>query len=376
MPSITCHAGTGDNFYFAYCPSLAAAVIFAVLFGITTTTHIAQAIRYRKAFATVLIMGAAWETGGYVVRTLAVYHQLNETLYTVQQLLVLLAPLWINAYIYMLLGRMIHFFLRSDSVFKVPARSITRMFVIFDITAFFIQAIGGVMAGPDASAHVQRLGMNIYMAGVGVQLGFLVVFTSLAVRFQLNLKRQQDSTTTQPRQLFQNQPYTGISPFDEEENATAAAWPKNDPLDDEPYAPYPSPTLAKRLLVALYAVMFLVIIRNAYRLAEFAQGENSPAVTHEWFGYVFDATPMFVATVVLNVWNPGKVLQGARSDFGRQDKARKRAKREKKVAKKEAKREAKQVRKDQNQEKKENNDPTFVSSEEVNGAGYAPLQRV
>ncbi|KAL6242401.1 hypothetical protein RBB50_010540 [Rhinocladiella similis] len=384
MPSIVCHAGISDDYYFSYCPSLGAAIAFAILFGLTTIAHMAQAIHYRKPFAAILIMGAAWETAGYIVRTLAVYHQLNGTLYTIQTLLILLAPLWINAYIYMLLGRMIHFFLRTDSVFRVPARSITRMFVLFDITAFLVQAIGGVMASPDASALVQRVGMDIYMAGVGVQLGFLVIFTSLAVRFQLNLKKQNEPRQSQPQQQQHRhlsvdsaqhlhphphpypqaylQSYAGIP--DDEENAVA--WPKTntDLSQDESY---PCPTLAKRLLVTLYVVMALVIVRNTYRLAEFATGETSPTVTHEWFGYVFDALPMFVASVVLNVWNPGKVLQGARSDFGEQDKERKRAKKEKKARKKEAKQMRRKNRKQEKDDAADGNGGEF--------GGYTPLQQ-
>ncbi|KIW12543.1 hypothetical protein PV08_09820 [Exophiala spinifera] len=337
MPSVVCHAGISDDYYYSYCPSLGASVLFAVLFGLSTTVHVLQAIHYRKAFATVLIMGAAWETGGYIVRVLSIYHQLNGTLYTVQMLLILLAPLWINAYIYMLLGRMIHFFLRTDSVFRIPSRRITRMFVLFDITAFLIQAVGGVMTTPDASAQTQRLGMDIYMAGVGVQLAFLATFTSLAVRFQLNLKKQERQSSSRLFQRRDDDDEAGII-LDEGQNALTD-------LRADDAATYPSPELARRpLLVTLYAVMALVIVRNAYRLAEFSTGATSPAVTHEWFGYVFDALPMFAASVILNVWNPGKILQGPRSGFAEQDKERKRAKKARKVARKEAKKEAKRMR--------------------------------
>ncbi|KAK4944214.1 hypothetical protein LTR10_016327 [Elasticomyces elasticus] len=322
---------SGPNDIWSYCPSLAAAILFTILFGITSTAHITQAFIYRKPFAWVLIMGALWETGGYVVRILSIYHPLNSGIFTGQLLLILLAPLWVNAYIYMLLGCMIHFFLESDRVFKIKARLITRMFVLFDITAFLIQATGGTMTGPSSSTSTQNLGLDIYTAGVGVQLGFLVIFVSLAIGFQQKLKKQSQS------------------PNDIESTTRLAAY-NGSPMRIPSPSPSPMPSmpdsaLARPLLRTLYIVMTLIILRNLYRLVEFAMGANSPTVTHEWFAYVFDAVPMFCALVVLNVWNPGKLLQGPGSDFSAQDNERKQAKKDKKVTKKQEKQEKKEMKK-------------------------------
>lgn len=94
MPNFKCYPISDPNAQWEYCPSYAAAIAFSVLFGIVTVGHTIQAILYRKPFALVLIMGAAWETAGYIFRTLSVEHQLNETYSTAQDLLILLAPLW------------------------------------------------------------------------------------------------------------------------------------------------------------------------------------------------------------------------------------------------------------------------------------------
>jgi hypothetical protein len=238
------------------------------------------------------------------------------------------------------------------------------MFVLFDITAFLIQATGGTMAGPDSSAQTQKIGMDVYVGGVGVQLGFLVVFVSLAVRFQLNLKKQSQSQSQSQNRSFITTPTTTTSNVANTRGYAAVAsngdgdayshYPAT--TDEEqaggremvlqadheeaghPYPyPHPDPEIAKGLLITLYVVMTLVIIRNTYRLAEYATGQDSVTITHEWFGYVFDAVPMVAASVVLNVFNPGKILQGPRSDFAEQDRARKQAKKERKVAKREAK---------------------------------------
>lgn len=326
MVTIVCRASDSPDAVWEYCPSFVAAVLFATLFGLTTSIHIIQAIVYRKPFSMVLIMGALWETGGYIARIFAVQNQLSSGIYTVQQLLILLAPLWINAYIYMLLGRMIHFFLVDDRVFKIKARLITRMFVIFDITAFLIQATGGMMTGPGVSSEVVQTGLNIYTAGVGVQLFFLVVFAALAVGFQRKLKMQRAASSSR-------------SPFLDEEAQSHSHFRIESPTQ------VPDLNLAIPLLRLLYIVLALIIIRNIYRLVEFGTGANSPTVKHEWYNYVFDAVPMFFALVLLNVVHPGKTLQGPRSDFSEEDREMKRIKQGKKAAKKAEKKEKREKKK-------------------------------
>ena len=101
MPNFKCYPITNPNSQWNYCPSFGAAILFSCLFGITTIIHLIQAIVHKKSFAWVIIMAAAWETAGYIFRILSVESQLNSTDATAQQLLILLAPLWINAFAYM-----------------------------------------------------------------------------------------------------------------------------------------------------------------------------------------------------------------------------------------------------------------------------------
>ena len=339
MPHIVCHAGNGPNDNWSYCPSFAAAMLFTVLFGLTSCAHIAQAIIYRKPFAMVLIMGALWETGGYVARLLSIEHQLESGVFTAQLLLILLAPLWINAYIYMLLGRMIHFFMPKgeDRVFKIRARAITRMFVLFDITAFIVQAIGGTMTGPGSSDSVQKTGLNVYTGGVGLQLAFLAVFVALTIGFQRKI-RDLKRASTRTGYMDEESHYQSSTPMT---NAAQSHFR----VDSPDLAPAQDLNLTIPLLRLIYITLALLIFRNIYRLVEFGTGANSPTVKHEWFAYVFDATPMFLAFVILNIFYPGKYLQGERADFSVEDKERKTMKKETKQQKKDEKLERKAAKK-------------------------------
>jgi len=47
---------------------------------------------------------------------------------------VLLAPLWVNAFVYVVFGRMVHYFLPEKKIMGVRAIHMARWFVWFDIT--------------------------------------------------------------------------------------------------------------------------------------------------------------------------------------------------------------------------------------------------
>ena len=104
-----------DNVW-SYCPSVPAAFILFVLFGLSALLHIYQAIKYRKGFAWVIIMGATWETLSFATRILSAHSPTKKGIYDGSFLLLIISPLLINAFDYMLLGRMVTFFLPDNKL--------------------------------------------------------------------------------------------------------------------------------------------------------------------------------------------------------------------------------------------------------------------
>lgn len=322
MVSIKCYPQSNPDVVWDYCPSFAAAILWIVLFGSTTTSHVVQAFWYRKSFAWVLIMGGLWEVGGYVARTLSTMHQLSSCIYIAQFLLILLAPLWINAFIYMVLGRMIHFFLENDRVFGIRARKITLIFVLFDITAFIVQCAGGSMMSGKQGKSTLDIGLGVYCGGIGLQLLAIFIFMVISARFRQLVQRQTNSL----EQSFEDR----IEHTAHDIGYNCAPWSK----------------AGSRLLYALWTALGFIIFRNIYRLVEYTLGFDSYIVRHEWFAYVFDAVPMLAAMLTLNILHPGKVLQGSQSGFSEDDKAIKLAKRAQKQKKKDSKAKTRQTRKE------------------------------
>ncbi|KAF8962444.1 RTA1 like protein-domain-containing protein [Flammula alnicola] len=300
-----------------YYPSFGAAILFSIIFGISLCLHTVQAFSWRKRFCWVMIMGVAWEMAAFVLRVVSTRHQISTGIFIPSFLLVFLAPLWFNAFDYMLLGRMIYFYLPSRSIFGISAMSLTKIFVLADVTAFLVQAVGGSMAsnGPSESQSAINLGLHIYMGGIGLQQLAILVFSSLAVRLHLHLV-----------QLERNGALA--------EAGRERGW--------------------RRLLYTLYASLTCITIRIIFRLIEYSPAGNGSSIPgHEAFFYCLDALPMSVAAYLFNCIHPGAILVGPDAEFPRksrkQNKEEKRLKNEAKKAEKEEKR----VQKEENRAEKE-----------------------
>lgn len=126
-----------------YTPSLAAAVVALLLFLAATGVHIFLAAKHRSKFLIAFIIGGFLETVGYAARAVSAHQAPNYSTmpYALQSLFILIAPSLFAASIYMILGRII-VLTDGDSRSIIPARRMTKIFVLGDVLAFFIQAGG------------------------------------------------------------------------------------------------------------------------------------------------------------------------------------------------------------------------------------------
>jgi hypothetical protein len=78
---------------------------------------------------------------GYVCRILAHNSKESVPIYSIQTILILLAPPLYAASIYMVLGRLI-VFLHAEKLSVVSVRWMTKIFVVGDVIGFVAQAAG------------------------------------------------------------------------------------------------------------------------------------------------------------------------------------------------------------------------------------------
>ncbi|GAB7353858.1 hypothetical protein MBLNU459_g4219t3 [Dothideomycetes sp. NU459] len=274
------HPALNDpNDNWSFCPDPVPAILFAALFGLTTIVHLAQGIHYRKWYTIVIIISGGLQTATFVLRTLSIYNPTQELLYALWFCLILIAPVWTNAFVYMIMGRLVYNFVPDKKIAKIKAHRFGLYFILLDIVAFLVQVYGAASAsGTDLTVKQIMLGIHIYMGGVGFQQACIIFFMALAFFFHRELRRQ----------------------------------PETDEMRS-----------ALRMLYVLYAVLILITVRIIFRLIEYSSGITSSIPNHEAFMYCFDSLPMFVALVLLNIVHPGAVMPGKGYDIpGRKERKR------------------------------------------------------
>ncbi|KAL2860135.1 RTA1 like protein-domain-containing protein [Aspergillus pseudodeflectus] len=276
-------ASDDSNNIYGYEPSIAAGVIFILLFGATTAYHGWQVFRARAFYFIPFFIGGIFQIIGYLMRCLSNGNTDSIPLYALQTVLILLAPALYAASIYMVLGRLM-VFLGAEHHSIVRVNWMTKIFVAGDVVSFLMQCgAGGLMSGDDPDTRT--LGENLTIVALIIQVLFFTFFLITSIIFH---KRINTSPTAQSRE-------------------TSLHWTLT-----------PRTLLAKNwitLLIALYTVSALILIRSVFRLVEFIDGYGGFLMTHEAFIYIFDTLPMFVVMVVMNLWHPCFVIRDGKGGY-------------------------------------------------------------
>lgn len=155
--------------------------------------------------------------------------------YSSHTIFVLVAPSVFAASIYMVLGR-IMLITDGEQHSIIRGRWLTKIFVVGDVVSFLMQgAGGGIMAS--GSIDSMKMGENIIIGGLVVQILFFTCFVVTAGIFHARLTRVP---TNKSMQLYQ-------------------LWPRS--------------------LYSLYAGSALIWVRCVFRLIEYAQGESRHGTT-------------------------------------------------------------------------------------------------
>ncbi|KAL2823809.1 RTA1 like protein-domain-containing protein [Aspergillus cavernicola] len=265
---------TIDFELFRYTPSQAAAALFVALFFLTTLYHVYQIWRGRSWYFIAFAIGGVFQIIGYICRIIAHGNKESVPIYSIQAILILLAPPLYAASIYMVLGRLVTF-LRAENLSVVSVRWMTKIFVTGDVIAFLMQAAGGgIMSSGTIESY--DLGENITVGGLAVQLAFFSVFMVTCGIFH--------------RRIRQNPTHEVSALSARLQERTTWRW--------------------ESILVGLYAASILILVRSIFRLIEYVQGNDGYLISHEVFMYVFDSALMFLAMAVMNLCHPSVVLVG------------------------------------------------------------------
>ncbi|KAL8869095.1 MAG: hypothetical protein Q9174_004526 [Haloplaca sp. 1 TL-2023] len=260
-------AEKGGYVFYHYTPSIAAAIIFVIIFTILTIAHTYRMIKHKLLFCLAFTIGGLFETIGYIGRALGHSDPQGRNAYIVQSLMILVAPALFAATIYMTLGRLMRA-THSEHLSPVRVTWLTKLFVAGDIFSFFIQGGGGGIQASGKDGSKVQLGENIILGGLFLQIIIFGLFVVVSIIFHLRMKKTLSS-----------------------KNVGIVGW-------------------EKRLWV-LYLVSGLIMVRNVVRVIEYILGRDGYLLAEEWPIYIFDALLMTITMTVWLVWYPVDVKPGA-----------------------------------------------------------------
>ncbi|KAM0240155.1 hypothetical protein ACHAP5_008011 [Fusarium lateritium] len=257
-------ATSSSNLYGEYNPSRALAIVVCVVFIILSLVQTWRIIRTRRRFGFTIVIGGLFVIAGLAARIYTCNHLSDQGSYGAQILLILLAPIFFAASIYMFLGRLIAS-VDYPCLRGIHTRWLSKFFVVGDVLCFLIQLCGaGVFVSADNISE-QTDGENVILAGLALQVVILIIFIIFAIVFDVTVIKEGYSGTTNPN----------------------------------------SRLLPK--MVILYLCSTLIMCRNIFRLVEFGQGEDGYLLAHEWPVYVLGIMFMAFVMVLMLGWYNGEM---------------------------------------------------------------------
>ncbi|KAF2264806.1 RTA1-domain-containing protein [Lojkania enalia] len=259
---------------YRYIPSLTGPIVSIIIFSILAALHLWQLLNTKKKIIVWIVVGAICEVVGYAARIGSHHDNTSWAPFIVQGVFILIGPLFIAATIYMMLGRTIRV-AGGEDVSIIKPSWCTRIFVCADVSTLIIQVTGSSIMG-SMKLNLAIAGEKIVIAGLALQVATFVVFIIVAVDFHIRMnKRTKTHTSTVP---------------------VSSKW--------------------RRMLWILYSVSSLVLTRCIFRLIEYAMGNASYLIAHEWTLYVFDTSLMVSALILLLILQPTKYVPQENQKLG------------------------------------------------------------
>ncbi|ODQ67683.1 RTA1-domain-containing protein [Nadsonia fulvescens var. elongata DSM 6958] len=252
---------------FGYYPAKAPSILFAILFGFQLIAIIYNHIRYRVWWPLFLTIGIAFETLGYATRSWLTWNPntggsgVGDSMYKCEYACLLIGPIFHAAFVYTVFGRLSRETPRNFTLIK--PKLVAPCFFASDIISFLIQVAGaGVLLSASSSSAINT-GNAIIQAGLAINLASFVLFLIFCSYFTYCI-----------RKFVKSKAY--------------------------PWAQY--------CTLLLWLSAFAILVRQVYRVIEFADGFYGSIAIHEVYFYVFDAVPIFVAGLVWCVFFPERFI--------------------------------------------------------------------
>ncbi|OZJ06577.1 hypothetical protein BZG36_00601 [Bifiguratus adelaidae] len=262
----------------AKCNPAALSIVALEIFLLSAIAMSYQSYRYRTLYMFAGVAGGLGEATGYALRLWSGQPDMvdNVGAYAASTLFLLLPPIVIALTSYLTVAR-----ITSGAEYHskfINSAVLEKAFVIIDVICFLVQAAGGGMM---AIASVADIGSNIALAGLAIALASLLTFAGITLYVQRSQQFQHlEFVPSKATIRLFGYEFRGI---------TVSNW--------------------RVIFIPVWINIVTLLIRAAYRLAEFSQGFLGYIQVHEVYFYVFDALMMVIAIAAYIIIPPGRYLQ-------------------------------------------------------------------
>ncbi|KNA95820.1 hypothetical protein FOXG_01236 [Fusarium oxysporum f. sp. lycopersici 4287] len=248
----------GEVYLWQYVPSLVGSIIFTLLFTLATVAVGYKMHKSKTRFCLPFFFGGVCEVLGYFFRALCWNATDSLPLNIMQALFLLLPPVFFAATLYMVYSRLVRA-IGGESCSLISVRWTTRLFVLGDFLTFNIQGNGG---GLLANADLVHIGNIIVITGLIAQILLFLAFVACCVVFHRRFRVHLGHTSI----------------------PVAIRW--------------------KAYLNMLYFTSAFILVRNIFRVVEFAMDKEGYLQQKEWPTFVFDSILMLLVMVAFYLRYP------------------------------------------------------------------------
>ncbi|QLQ82022.1 hypothetical protein HG537_0G02760 [Torulaspora globosa] len=287
------------SLYSGMVPNLGFNVAMLAIWGVLLGWHTVM-IWYRQYwFSLAFVCAAILEVLGYVGRVWSHFNLFLVDPFLMQLVCLTIAPVFTMGGVYYQLAKMIEIYGHRFSLLPSPM-AYSYIFIGFDVVSLVVQAVGGGVAGSEASdGEDSSQGDNIFIAGLSLQVASMVIFMMLMghlyYKVFIQTRLEHSGRTRLSLDLFKIK-HTEIDYLYRQKFSDLRVHP-----DRWVFHYFP---------LAMVIAVATVFVRCCYRLAELAAGWEGYLILHENYFIILDALMISIATVALTVFHPGFAFQG------------------------------------------------------------------